>query len=157
MLQGQLLPTSLTLQLTSEGWQVVEIFYFLESAKQINIALYLAELHWKNWNNVSACQKQNGDLDKTLSTRNVARWVVTHNMNSVAVIEGRDVAQAVEHSSVKVSILLPGRLILHGGCICSLGYFPFQPMVHNWSIKGCGMSCPVCGKVYIKGPFLLIR
>ena len=58
-----------------------------------------------------------------------------------------DVAQAVEHPPVKVSII---RSILHSGCICSLGYFPFKPVVHNWSIKGCGMCCPVCGKVHIK-------
>ena len=44
------------------------------------------------------------------------------------------------------------RSILHNGCICSLGYFPFQPVVRNWSSKGCGMSCPVCGK----GPLLLM-
>ena len=53
-------------------------------------------------------------------------------------------------------ILLHGRLILHGGCICSLGYFPFQPMVHDWFIEGCGMCCPVCGRAHIKDPLLLI-
>ena len=37
-------------------------------------------------------------------------------------------------------------LILHGGSICSLGYFPFQPVVSNWSIKGCGICCPSSGK-----------
>ena len=28
---------------------------------------------------------------------------------------------------------------------------------HNWSISGCVMCCPVCGKVHIKDPLLLIR
>ena len=70
---------------------------------------------------------------------------------------GRDIAQAVQHSAVKVWILLHGGLILHGGCICSLGYFPFQSVVHNWAFKGCGMRCPVCGKVLIKDPLLLIE
>ena len=37
----------------------------------------------------------------------------------------RYVAQVVEHSAVKVWILLYGGSILHGGCICSLGYFSF--------------------------------
>ena len=37
----------------------------------------------------------------------------------------QDVAQVVEESSVKMWILL------HGGCIWSLGYFLFQPVVHN--------------------------
>ena len=46
--------------------------------------------------------------------------------------------------------------ILHSSCICSLNYFLFQPVVHKWSIKGYGMSCPVCGKVHIKDSLLLI-
>ena len=45
----------------------------------------------------------------------------------------------------------------HGGCICSLGYFPFQPVVHKYSIKGCGMCCAVCGKVHTKDALLLIE
>ena len=36
-------------------------------------------------------------------------------------------------------------------------YFPFQPVVHNWFIKGCGMYCSVYGKVHIKDPLLLIE
>ena len=40
--------------------------------------------------------------------------------------------------------------------IGSLGYFLFRWVVHNWSIKGCGTCCPICGKVYINDPLLLI-
>ena len=69
---------------------------------------------------------------------------------------GRDVAQAVEHSAVKVWILLHGGSTLHGGCICSLGYFLFQPVVHNWPIIGCGICCSVSGKLHVKYPLLLI-
>ena len=54
--------------------------------------------------------------------------------------EGRDVAQAVGHSAVKVWILLHGGLILHGGHICSLGYFPFQPVVHNCLLSECNSN-----------------
>ena len=36
-------------------------------------------------------------------------------------------------------------------------YFPFQPVVHNWFIKGRGMYCSVYGKVHIKDPLLLIE
>jgi predicted nucleic acid-binding Zn ribbon protein len=36
-------------------------------------------------------------------------------------------------------------------------YFPFQPVVHNWFIKGRGMCCPVCGKVHIKKTLLRIE
>ena len=55
----------------------------------------------------------------------------------------------VECPPVRVSIIL---LDLLSGLICSSGHFQFQPGVHNWLIKGCGMYCPVCGKVHIKDP-----
>ena len=51
----------------------------------------------------------------------------------------------------------PHRLLLPSGPSCSLGYFPFQPVVHNWFIKGRGMYCSVYGKVHIKDPLLLIE
>ena len=70
---------------------------------------------------------------------------------------GRDVAQAVERLPVKVWILLYGGSILHGRCVCSLGYFQFQHVVDNWSIKGCGICGPVFEKVHIKDPLLLIE
>ena len=35
-------------------------------------------------------------------------------------------------------------------------HFSFQPVLHNWSNKGYGMCCPVCGMVHIKN-LLLIR
>ena len=77
--------------------------------------------------------------------------------SSVWLLKGCDVAQVVEHSAVEVWILLHGESILHGRCICSLGYFPFQPVVHDWSMKSCGLCCPVFGKVHIKDLLLLIR
>ena len=45
------------------------------------------------------------------------------------IIEKRDIAQAVVHPPVKILII---RSTLHSGCICSLGYFPFRPVVHQW-------------------------
>ena len=47
--------------------------------------------------------------------------------------------------------------ILFSGPSYSLGYFPFQPVVHNWFIKGRGMYCSVYGKLHIKDPLLLIE
>ena len=38
-----------------------------------------------------------------------------------------------------------------------LNYFLFQPLLHNWFNKSCGMCYPVCGMVHIKEPLLLIR
>ena len=43
-----------------------------------------------------------------------------------------------------------------------LVYFSFQPMLHNWCYKGCGMYYPVRGRciyiyIYIYDPLLLIR
>ena len=37
-----------------------------------------------------------------------------------------------------------------------LGYFSFQPVLHDWCNKGRGMCYPVCGMVHIKEPLLLI-
>ena len=31
-------------------------------------------------------------------------------------------------------------------------YFSFQPVLHDWCNKGCGMCYPVCGMVHIKEP-----
>ena len=41
--------------------------------------------------------------------------------------------------------------------VLSFFYFQFQPVVHNWFIKGRGMYCSVYGKVHIKDPLLLIE
>ena len=30
-----------------------------------------------------------------------------------------------------------------------LSYFPFQPVLHNWWNKGCGMCYHVCGMMHI--------
>ena len=39
----------------------------------------------------------------------------------------------------------------------TLSYFSFQPVLHDWCNKGCGMCYPVCGMVHIKEPLLLIK
>ena len=65
----------------------------------------------------------------------------------------RDVAQSIACPPLKRSVV--GSILLSGPS-CSLGYFPFQPVVHNWFIKGRGMYCSVYGKVHIKDPLLLI-
>ena len=33
----------------------------------------------------------------------------------------------------------------------------FQPVLHNWFNKDCGMNYPVCGMMHIKHPLLLIE
>ena len=45
--------------------------------------------------------------------------------------------------------------ILHG--VDPLSYFSFQPVLHNWCNKGCGICYPVCEMVHIKEPLLLIN
>ena len=35
-----------------------------------------------------------------------------------------------------------------------LSYFWFQPVIHDWGNKGCGMCYPVCGMMHIKEPSL---
>ena len=37
-----------------------------------------------------------------------------------------------------------------------MSYFSFQPVLHDWCNKGCGMCYPVCGMMHIKEPLLLI-
>ena len=71
-----------------------------------------------------------------------------------SVTEERDVAQSIACPPLKRSVV--GSILLSGPS-CSLGYFPFQPVVHNWFIKGRGMYCSVYGKVHIKDPLLLIE
>ena len=66
----------------------------------------------------------------------------------------RDVAQSIACPPSKRSVV--GSILLCGHS-CGLGYFPFQPVVHNWFIKGRGMYCSVYGKVHIKDPLLLIE
>ena len=71
-----------------------------------------------------------------------------------SVIVEWDVAQSIACPHLKRSVV--GSILLSGPS-CSLGYFPFQPVVHNWFIKGRGMYCSVYGKVHIKDPLLLIE
>ena len=66
----------------------------------------------------------------------------------------RDVAQSIACPPLKRSVI--GSILLSGPS-CSLGYFPFRPVVHNWFIKGRGVYCSVYGKVHIKDPLLLIE
>ena len=40
--------------------------------------------------------------------------------------------------------------ILHGYGVDPLSYFSFQPVLHDWRNKGCGMSYPDCGMVHIR-------
>ena len=37
-----------------------------------------------------------------------------------------------------------------------MSYFSFQPVLHDWCNKGCGMCYPVCVMMHIKEPLLLI-
>ena len=43
-----------------------------------------------------------------------------------------------------------------GVCVDPLSYFSFQPVLHDWCNKGCGICYPVCGMVHVKEPLLLI-
>ena len=46
------------------------------------------------------------------------------------------------------------RSILHG--VEPLSYFSFQPVLHDWCNKGCGMCYPVSGMVQLKEPLWLL-
>ena len=55
-----------------------------------------------------------------------------------------------------VLLTLEGFEISLGIISIRLSYFSFQPVLHDWCNKGCGMCYPVCGMVHIKEPLLLI-
>ena len=44
--------------------------------------------------------------------------------------------------------------ILHG--VDPYSYFSFQPVLHDWCNKGCGMCYAVCGMVHIIESLLLL-
>ena len=80
-----------------------------------------------------------------------ARASTQYLANNVSLLEW---AQSIACPPLKRSVV--GSILLSGPS-CSLGYIPFQPVVHNWFIKGRGMYCSVYGKVHIKDPLLLIE
>ena len=84
------------------------------------------------------------------------RYRMFYPSNNVLLLYRRErgVAQSIACPPLKRSVV--GSILLSGPS-CSLGYFPFQPVVHNWFIKGRGMYCSVYGKVHIKDPLLLIE
>ena len=65
-----------------------------------------------------------------------------------------NIAQSVACPPLNRSVV--GSILLSGH-ICSMSYFPFQPVLHNWLTKGRGMYCSVHGKVHIKDPLLLME
>ena len=56
------------------------------------------------------------------------------------------------HSAPKMG----GKIMFFIKIIMLETYFSFQPVLHDWCIKGRGMCYPVCGMVHIKEPLLLI-
>ena len=88
------------------------------------------------------------------TTTTAAATTTTSTTTTTTTTKGRDVAQSIACPPLKRSVV--GSILLSGPS-CSLGYFPFQPVVHNWFIKGRGMYCSVYGKVHIKDPLLLIE
>ena len=52
---------------------------------------------------------------------------------------------------------IPLKYILFLKSSSSRPYFSFQPVLHDWCSKGCGMCYLVCGMVHIKEPLLLER
>ena len=109
------------------------------------------------------------DVGRDISTAVVRRWYkhgilvapglynIQYNMclyTCYRLMRERDVAQSIACPPLKRSVV--GSILLSGPS-CSLGYFPFQPVVHNWFIKGRGMYCSVYEKVHIKDPLLLIE
>ena len=62
----------------------------------------------------------------------------------------------VGRPGTKVMLILVVRHIHNTKSHYHYRYFSFQPVLHDWCNKGCGMCYPVCGMVHIKEPLLLI-
>ena len=60
-------------------------------------------------------------------------------------LRGKSVPSRCDGSSDRSSMVDP------------LSYFSFQPVLHDWYNKGCGMRYPVCWMVHIKEPLLFVR
>ena len=71
--------------------------------------------------------------------------------NDLFFLRERDVAPWKERSLMVQWVVGSN---LHG--VDPLSYFSFQPVLHDWCNKGCGMCYPVCWMVHIKEPLLLI-
>ena len=103
--------------------------------------------HWLGSDKYEYCKSLIGVYwDPTYQLSALEAHPLTDLQIAFFITGGWDVAQEVEHSAEKIGII---RSSLHGRCTCNLGYFPFQPVVYSWSIKACGMCCPVCGKVHM--------
>ena len=74
-----------------------------------------------------------------------------HRVRLLLKFLGAGHSSEVEHSLMVQWVV---RSILHG--VDPLSYFSFQPVLHDWCNKGCGMCYPLCGMVHIKEPLLLI-
>ena len=70
--------------------------------------------------------------------RNYTQWYNTYHIRVLSVIYG--IWLSVNHF-----IVSPLQI-----------YFSFQPVLHDWYNKGCGMCYPVCEMVHIKEPMLTI-
>ena len=114
--------------------------------------LLYASSHRQDNNNLDLCYTSRGTL---AGTRNSAlQRSINKQMSCCRRVTERDVAQSIACPPLKRSVV--GSILLSGPS-CSLGYFPFQRVVHNWFIKGRGTYCSVYGKVHINDPLLLIE
>ena len=77
--------------------------------------------------------------------------LLTFPCTSLSFFGGAGRSSEVEHSLMVQWVV---GSILHG--VDPLSYFSFQPVLHDWCNKGCGMCYPVCRMVHIKEPLLLI-
>ena len=98
-------------------------------------------------------KRNQGNTENDTRSRQVS-WGIFETKYKHVLREQPHVAQSIACPPLKRSVV--GSILLSGPS-CSLGYFPFQPVVHNWFIKGRGMYCSVYGKVHIKDPLLLIE
>ena len=88
-----------------------------------------------------------------MSSSVVERWLMVHLVKSIP--HGNPLSWS--------EMYLHGKKSDHSWCdgssdrsfmVDPMSYFLFQPVLHDWINKGCGMCYPVCGMVHIKEPLL---
>ena len=90
--------------------------------------------------------------------REIAQWVHPWRINQTT-HHTMNISYDGLHCWEQIPVYTTQRKQCSSACIqlfFPLSYFSFQPVLHDWCNKGCGMCYPVCGMVHIKEPLLLI-
>ena len=89
----------------------------------------------------------------SLSHRQDDLWEIVHWVHHEGSIRRLNTPGVDTQPQSHISIL-EGRMAM---CVAGIRtwYFSFQPVLHDWCNKGCGIWYPACGMMHIKEPLLI--